>query len=137
LGNTPGANITKGIAYDSPFQQMQSKPSQKDKDNINICYMVDSYKGENGITKIVSRTLLDIDSSQFSYERTKNKLVYFNIILIFMRFIDNWPLPGLRRIRPFDEAKLIYDDMYKGASSEVKKIEKETRDGSDYEGLVK
>jgi len=33
-------------------------------------------------------------------------------------------------------AKLIYDDMYKGASSEVKKNRKgNCRDGSDYEGL--
>jgi len=137
LGNTPGANITKGIAYDSPFQQMQSKPSQKDKDNINICYMVDSYKGENGITKIVSRTLLDIDSSQFSYERTKNKLVYFNIIFDIYEVYRQLAASRITENTTFDEAKLIYDDMYKGASSEVKKIEKETRDGSDYEGLVK
>jgi|GEM_PF-2973198 len=137
LGNTPGANITTGIAYDSPFQQMQSKPSQKDKDNINICYMVDSYKGENGITKIVSRTLLDIDSSQFSYERTKNKLVYFNIIFDIYEVYRQLAASRITENTTFDEAKLIYDDMYKGASSEVKKIEKETRDGSDYEGLVK
>jgi KaiC/GvpD/RAD55 family RecA-like ATPase len=116
---------------------MQSKPSQKDKDNINICYMVDSYKGENGITKIVSRTLLDIDSSQFSYERTKNKLVYFNIIFDIYEVYRQLAASRITENTTFDEAKLIYDDMYKGASSEVKKIEKETRDGSDYEGLVK
>ncbi|MCM4152467.1 hypothetical protein DHD05_12765 [Arenibacter sp. N53] len=137
MKNNPGKNITTGKAYDTPFQQLRSKPSQKDKDNINICYMVDSYKGENGITEIVSRTLLDIDSSQFSYERTKNKLVYFNIIFDIYEVYRQLAASRITENMTFDEAKLIFDEMYLGALTEVKKIEKETHNGSDHDGLVK
>ena len=137
MGYNRGLRVLTGKAYDTPFQHLQTKTFRNDKDNINICYMVDSYKGENGITKIVSRTLLDIDSSQFSYERTKNKLVYFNIIFDIYEVYRQLAASRITENTTFDKAKLIYDEMYKGASTEVKKMEKETRNGSDYEGLVK
>ncbi|MBU2905614.1 carboxypeptidase-like regulatory domain-containing protein [Arenibacter algicola] len=137
MGYNRGLRELTGKAYDTPFQHLQTKTFRNDKDNINICYMVDSYKGENGITKIVSRTLLDIDSSQFSYERTKNKLVYFNIIFDIYEVYRQLAASRITENTTFDKAKLIYDEMYKGASTEVKKMEKETRNGSDYEGLVK
>ncbi|RAJ12723.1 carboxypeptidase-like regulatory domain-containing protein [Arenibacter echinorum] len=137
MGYNRGLNVSTGKAYDTPFQHLQSKASRNDKDNINICYMVDSYKGENGITKIVSRTLLDIDSSQFSHERTKNKLVYFNIIFDIYEVYRQLAASRIMENTTFEEAKLIYNEMYKAASTEVKKMEKETRNVSDYEGLVK
>ncbi|MCK0136394.1 carboxypeptidase-like regulatory domain-containing protein [Arenibacter sp. S6351L] len=137
MGNNRGKGLPSGKAFDSPFEQLKDQNSQKGKDNINISYMVDSYKGENGITKIVSRTLLDINSSQFSYERTKNKLVYFNIIFDIYEVYRQLAASRIREDMTFDKVKSIYDEMYKAASSEVKKIEKETRNGSDYEDLVK
>jgi len=52
LGNTPGANITKRNSLRFPkFQQIAKQNLPKDKDNINICYMVDSYKVKNGDTE--------------------------------------------------------------------------------------
>jgi hypothetical protein len=137
VNSNPGKNITTGKAYDTPFQQLQSKTSRNVKDNINISYMVDSYQGKNGITKIVSRTLLDINSSRFSHERTKNKLVYLNIIFDIYEVYRQLAVSRIIGDMTFDEAKLIFDEMYRGASTEVKKMEKETRSGSDYEGLVK
>lgn len=137
VNSNPGKNITTGKAYDTPFQQLQSKTSRNVKDNINISYMVDSYQGKNGITKIVSRTLLDINSSRFSHERTKNKLVYLNIIFDIYEVYRQLAVSRIIGDMTFNEAKLIFDEMYRGASTEVKKMEKETRSGSDYEGLVK
>jgi hypothetical protein len=99
--------------------------------------MVDSYTRENGIQKIVSRTLLDINSSRFSYERTKNKLVYLNIIFDIYEVYRQLAASRITEDMSFDKAKSIYDEMYKAASTEVKKLEKETRQGNDYEGLVK
>tara|TARA_A100000171_G_scaffold21098_1_gene19526 strand:- start:2215 stop:4005 length:1791 start_codon:yes stop_codon:yes gene_type:complete len=137
MGYNRGLNLSTGKAYDTPFQHLQTKASRNDKDNINICYMVDSYIGENGITKIVSRTLLDIDSSQFSHERTKNKLVYFNIIFDIYEVYRQLAASRIMKNTTFEEAKIIYDEMYKAALTEVKKMEKETSNDSDYEGLVK
>ena len=137
MGYNRGLNVTTGKAYDTPFQLLQSKDSRNDKDNINISYMVDSYIGKNGITKIVSRTLLDIDSSQFSFERTKNKLVYFNIIFDIYEVYRQLAASRITENTTYDEAKLIYDEIYKAASIEVKKMEKETRNDSDYEGMAK
>jgi hypothetical protein len=137
MGHDPRKNITTGKAYDTPFQQLQNKTSRNEKDNINISYMVDSYTRENGIQKIVSRTLLDINSSRFSYERTKNKLVYLNIIFDIYEVYRQLAASRITEDMSFDKAKSIYDEMYKAASTEVKKLEKETRQGNDYEGLVK
>src|SRR5690606_7821749 len=129
-------NITTGKAYDTPFQQLQNTTAKNIKDKINICYMVDSHTGENGIQKIVSRTLLDIDSSRFSYERTKNKLAYLNIIFDIYEVYRQLATSRITVDMTFDVAKSIYDEMYKAASTEVKKMEKETRQGNDYNGLV-
>jgi len=136
MGYTPGKNITTGKAYDTPFQQLQNTTAKNIKDKINICYMVDSHTGENGIQKIVSRTLLDIDSSRFSYERTKNKLAYLNIIFDIYEVYRQLATSRITVDMTFDVAKSIYDEMYKAASTEVKKMEKETRQGNDYNGLV-
>lgn len=137
MSNNPGKDITSGKAYDTPFEQLQSKTSRNNKDNFNICYVVDSYKGENGIEKMPSRTLLDINSSRFSYERTKNKLVYYNIIFDIYEVYRQLGASRITENMTFDEVKAVYDEMYIGASSEVKKMDKETRHGNDEEGLVK
>ena len=99
--------------------------------------MVDSYLGENGTEKIVSRTLLDLNSSRFSYERTKNKLVYFNIIFDIYEVYRELAAARITEYTTFNEAKPIYYEMYIAASTEVKKMDKETRNGNNYEGLVK
>lgn len=137
MGTNPGKDITTGKAYDTPFEQLQSKTSRNRKANINICYVADSYKGENGIEKMLSRTLLDINSSRFSNERTKNKLVYYNIIFDIYEVYRQLGASRITENMTFAEVKSVYDEMHVGASSEVKKIEKETRQGNDYNGLVK
>src|SRR5690606_9038106 len=48
MGNNRGKGLPSGKAFDSPFEQLKDQTSKKIKDNINIAYMVDSYKGENG-----------------------------------------------------------------------------------------
>lgn len=137
LTNNRGKGLPTGQAYDSPFEQLKSRTSQKGKDNISIAYMVDSYRGENGTKKIISRTLLDINSSRFSDVRTKNKLVYFNIVFDIYEVYRQLAASRITDKMTFDEAKSIYDEMYKGASSEVKKMDMETHNGNKYEAYVK
>ena len=137
ISNNRRKGLPTGQAYDSPFEQMRHKTSQKEKDNISIVYMVDNYRGENGTKKIISRTLLDINSSRFSDVRTKNKLVYFNIIFDIYEVYRQLAASRITDNMSFDEAKSIYDEIYIGASAEVKKMDKETRNGNNYEALVK
>ncbi len=137
MGDYRSKGLPTGKAYDSPFAQLKDKTSQKGKDKIDISYMVDSYKSEKGIEKIVSRTLLDLNSSRFSYERTKNKLVYFNIIFDIYEVYRQLAASRIIEDMAFDKAKSIYDEMYIAASTEVKKMDKETHHGNNYEDLVK
>ncbi|MEX0315718.1 MAG: carboxypeptidase-like regulatory domain-containing protein [Allomuricauda sp.] len=130
-------DLTRGKAYDSPLQAHMNSTGRVGKKEPNITYVVDSYSDKEGGKKIVSRTLLDMRSSQFSNEGGKNKLAYINMMFDIYEVYRQLAASRITDAMTFDEAKTVYDEIYNGAAIEVKKMEKETGKGTIQQGMVK
>ncbi len=126
-----------GKNYDSPFDVLRKTTGPKGKNQINIGYMLDLYWDLAGNRKIIGRTLLDIGSSEFTHEHTKNKLIYINLLFdiyeIYRRLANSRIKDGMT----FTEMKSIYDEVYEGANVEAKNMSKETDYGDNLEALAK
>lgn len=126
-----------GKSYDSPFQVLRKTSGPKGKNQINIGYMLDMYWDWNGNRKIVGRTLMDINSSEFHHEHTRNKLIYINLLFDIYEIYRQLGNSRIKEGMTFDEMKAIYDEVYDGANAEAKNMRKETDHGDDLEALRK
>ena len=130
-------DITVGKAFDTPFEAHRDASKQRKKSELDVSYVIDRFENKEGEMTTVSRTILDLGSSQFGSQRTKDKLVFINMVFDIYEVYRRLAAFRIRNEMSFDQVKAVYDEIYQGASIEVKKMEKETIRGTDQEALVK
>ena len=127
------ANVDKSSQSISAIKKID--PNKGCNNNLNISYMLDTYKKENGAQQNYGRTLLDIGSSCFNSNRTVIKLVYFNIIFDLYETYRQNAESQVTDEMTFEEVKALFNKAYKEASSAVKKMKRETNHGASYKDL--
>ncbi|WP_165770005.1 carboxypeptidase-like regulatory domain-containing protein [Flagellimonas pacifica] len=130
-------DLTVGKSYDSPLSAHKDRFTKDNKIKLFISYMVDRFVDKEGSNKTVSRTLLDIESSQFGNNRTRDKLAFVNMAFDIYEIYRQLANSRIKDQMNFEEAKAIFDEVYQGASIEVKKMRKETNDGANPQGMTK
>ncbi|WP_431122130.1 carboxypeptidase-like regulatory domain-containing protein [Flagellimonas flava] len=128
-------DVTVGKSFDSPVAAHIKSTGVKNSKGLNITYMVDRYLDGEGKNKTVSRTLLDLNASQFNNDGSRNRLAYINIIFDIYEVYRQLASSRITESMGSEEAKAIFDEIYQGAAIEVKKMERETQRGADQEAL--
>lgn len=128
-------DVTVGKAYDSPLAAHMQSTGDRNSKRLNITYVVDRYLDEDGTNQTVSRTLLDLDASQFSDDGSRNRLAYINMIFDIYEAYRQLASSRTTNEMHSDEVKAIFDEIFQGAAIEVKKMQRETQRGADQEAL--
>ena len=108
-------------------------------EKIKFSYALDIYKDKSGVEQLTSRTVFDRNSSFFKNSRTKNRLIYLNLIFDIYEFHRRSLDSQSEYINQmsYDEIKKMYDDKFLEATNMVKKMKKETYSGAKYQNLIK
>lgn len=104
---------------------------------INMSYVINSYENENGEVNYISRTIFDRNSSYYSKIRTKNKLVYINLVFDIYEYYREIAISQLKKSMEFEDVKAVFDEKFKEATVKVDQMKKETSSGSNYQNLVR
>jgi len=100
-------------------------------------YVLDQYKNKDGDHKFITRTLFDRNSSYCKLGRTKYKLIYLNIIFDIYEYYRQNLNTLINNNKSFNEVKTLCKEKFKEASLTVKKMKKETNNGSNYQNLIR
>ncbi|MGB5435422.1 MAG: carboxypeptidase-like regulatory domain-containing protein [Maribacter sp.] len=122
--------------YHSSSEMIRGMTSMEVEQEYVFSYVLDQYKDEGGRNKYVVKTLFDRYSSFCRHSRTKNKLVYVNIMFdiyeYYRQLLEAQIYPGMT----FEEAIIQCDEKFKEATLMEKKIQKETSSGLNYQNLI-
>ncbi|MCL6265442.1 carboxypeptidase-like regulatory domain-containing protein [Flagellimonas myxillae] len=130
-------DVTRGKAYDSPLEAHTKSTRVAPSKEMNVSYMVDSYRDGDGATKSVSRTLMDISGPQFAEDGTRHKLAHINMVFDIYEVYRRLAATRITPEMTFDEIKAVYDEIFQGAAIEVKNMERETGRGLDHQEMLK
>jgi hypothetical protein len=108
-------------------------------EKLNFSYVFDVYKDINEDRKLTSRTIFDRNTSYSKKQRTRNKLIYINLIFdiyeYYRQSLD--PQKEFSNQMTSNEIKKMFDDKFIEASETVKKMGKETSFGTNYQNLIR
>ncbi len=104
---------------------------------FNFSYVLDQYENINGDRQIVSRTLFDINSSFFKYNRTKNKLVYINLVFDTYEYYRQILSSQITTKMTFNEVKQLSKEKFEEASVIIEKMSLETNFGENFQNLIR
>ncbi|PHR72569.1 MAG: hypothetical protein COA67_04795 [Lutibacter sp.] len=108
-------------------------------DKIDFSYVLDLYKDKSGVNQLTSRTVFDRKASFFKSNRTKNKLIYLNLVFDIYEYHRRSLDSQSKYINQmsYAEIKKMYDEKFFEATALVKKMKKETGKGTKYQNLIK
>ncbi|WP_198440063.1 carboxypeptidase-like regulatory domain-containing protein [Pareuzebyella sediminis] len=129
-------SLDVGKNYDSPFEMNKEKRAKVWNNKVSGAFMVDSFRDIEGNLKIVNRTLLDVSDFHSGYERSKNRLIYLNMIFDIYEIYRQLAASRITTDMSFEEAKSIFEQIYAGATAEVENFKRETYNGNDKEKLM-
>ena len=95
------------------------------------------YLNENGNRKFINRTLFNRNSSFCKYNRTKNKLIYIELIFDIYEIYNQRLTNEISNEITFEKAKILCDKKFKEATITVEKMKNETNNGLDYQNLIR
>lgn len=127
----------KGIQYHSASELNSKKNSIDNEQKFMFIYSLDQFKNGDGKDQYLSKTLFDRNSSFCRYGRTKNKLVYINIIFDLYEYYRGILQAQISPGTTFEEARVLCDERFEEASVMVKKMQKETNSGLNYQNLIR
>lgn len=123
--------------YYSSSEVLKNYLTWTDSEAYNFNYMLDVYTNTQGEKQYISRTLMDRNSSFFKYDRTKNKLIYINIIFDIYEVFRQGAAIKIANHMTLDDIKNLYTTAYDEASLSVKNFAMETSNGLDYQNLLR
>ena len=137
-GLTSNRDVDK-VSYSSfdiiKFQQ--SNRSLGIPEKFNFSYLLDQYVDKNGVKQFITRTIFDRNSSFSRYDRTKNKLIYINLIFDIYEYYRQNLIAVVNKNMNFDTVKDMCKEKFQEATLTVKKMENETNSGLNFQSLVR
>lgn len=133
--NTTGVLKAKNLYSSSP-KTNKNIGTNLSNEKLVFNYMLDQFKNKNGENQYIIKTLFDRNSSFCKHNRTKNKLVYLNIIFDIHEYYASLLANQLTDNITFDEAIKACKIKFDEATKIVKKMKKETNFGLDYQNLI-
>jgi len=105
-------------------------------EEFNFSYALDQFENEKGEKQFVTRTIFDRNSSFCTYDRTKNKLVYVNLVFDIYEYYRQSLENKITDNMTFEKMKKMCKNKFEEASITVKKLKKETNSGKNYQNLM-
>ncbi|MDN3492723.1 carboxypeptidase-like regulatory domain-containing protein [Winogradskyella bathintestinalis] len=120
-------NVTKVTAHDAP----KSK-----KTLLKFSYVLDAFKNKNNENEFIITTVFDRKSSLYNNNRTKNKLVYINIMFDIYEYYKQEITNKITSQTSYDDVKNLCEKQYKEAEKAIKRLNNDTNLGNDYQNLI-
>ena len=135
-GKTPGLYSDK---QSNEVFEMNKTSYKIVKEKLNFSYVFDLYKNKEGNRKLSSRTIFDRNTSFSKKHRTRNKLIYINLIFDIYEYYRQSLDPQKEFIDQMtsNEIKELFDNKFSEASEMIDKMKKETSFGNHYQNLVR
>ena len=125
-----------GVQYQSVSELNRIKTTKEPEQRFTFIYSLDQFKNKDGNDQYLTQTLLDRNSSFCRYGRTKNKLAYINIMFDIYEYYRGILQTQISPGTTFEEARELCDERFEEASVMVKKMQKKTNSGLNYQNLL-
>lgn len=136
-GNDDGATKAVDKEAHSISEFKNKKTTAEIEEVFDFSYMLDMYLNENGNRQFINRTLFNRNSSFCKYNRTKNKLIYIELIFDIYEIYNQRLTNEISNEITFEKAKILCDKKFKEATITVEKMKNETNNGLDYQNLIR
>jgi len=129
-GSTREVDKISHSISDLKNKKINSSASEK----YNFSYLVDHHKNKN---QFIIRTLFDRNSSYCIDTRSKNKLIYLNLIFDIYEYYRQGSEDQVTDKMTFEQVKEICKKQFEEASVTVEKMKNETNSGLNYQNLIR
>ncbi len=102
-----------------------------------MSYVINSYNNKDGNLEYISQSIFDRNSSYYTKNRTKNKLIYLNIIFDIYEYYRQIAVSQTKLTVEFEDIKKIFDKNFIDATLKVDQMKKETNFGLNYQSLIR
>ena len=130
-----GLTLQSDNSYNSILDLKRGKKNGNEL--INMSYVINSYENKIGEINYISRTIFDRNSSYYSKIRTKNKLIYINLVFDIYEYYREIAISQLKKSMELEDVNAVFDEKFKEATVKVDQMKKETNYGSNYQNLIR
>lgn len=119
--------------------EIKKKSYKKVKEKINFSYVFDIYKDKQGNRKLISNTLFDRNTSYSKNKRTRNRLIYINLMFDIYEYYRQDLESQLENLDGIEDEQIknLFEEKFKEASKKIKKMKRETGFSKNFQELIK
>tara|TARA_R110002073_G_scaffold279026_1_gene442937 strand:+ start:196038 stop:197786 length:1749 start_codon:yes stop_codon:yes gene_type:complete len=140
IKRSPNAAIAGTVNADEVFHSTidanKGTPYSDSNGKYIFTYIADQYKNAKGQNQYSIRTLFDRNASFYKYNRTKNKLVYINLMFDIYEYHRQTLEEKISPEMTFETVKAFCKEQFDTATTVVNKLNKETNFGDNYQSLI-